>query len=219
MGSWLYRTTSRVPDDGHGDDPAAPVKPFWASGPRNPVIAEVWLHSARALVQDEGECDPRYSDHFQYGPISGPGADNEAARLELWTLQENRTAWDPIAKAPDLRFRDTARSIGGCPGVLLPMLTALPRRPQTGLAHAFAQESLAEQLCALPAEGSAPAEITVASVLEHQMRLVYGRSPTPDEIADYEAAFASCTGDECTPDGIVNAVCVALLGGAEMVFH
>lgn len=219
IGSWLYRMTSRVPDDGLGDDPSASVAPLWAHGPRNPILAEVWIHSAAALTTDLGECDPRYPDDFDDADIAGPDSASAAARLKLWTLQESRTPWDPVASAPDHRFRDAARRIGGCPGLQAPMLTVIPRLPQTGLTHALAQESLLEELCSHPAAGLTEPDLTVATALGQQMPRVWGRSPTPAEIADFEDAFASCTGDDCGPDGIARQVCGALLGGAEMEFH
>ena len=212
IGSWLYRMSSRVPPDGFGDDPAAPTMPLWATGPRKAILAEGWLRSAG----ETGDCDPRYPDHHQFTLLAQPGEEYEEARLTLWTLQENRTPWDPVAKSPDLRFREVARSIGGCPGFqLLPLPRALPRLPQTGLAHAFAQESLVEEICSrLPDDG---AEVTVAGELERQTRLYYGRSATAGEVRDYEAAFHACPG--CGPGEIRRGVCVGLLGGAEMVFH
>lgn len=213
IGSWLYRMSSRVADDGFGDDPEAPVRPLWASGPRKALIAEAWLHSA----SETGDCDPRYPDSHQFTLLAMPGEEYAAARRTLWTLQENRAAWDPVAEAPDLRFREVARSIGGCPGFqAMPVPRAIPRLPQTGLTHALAQEALVEEICTR--FGSGATETTVAVEVQEQTERFLGRDPTVEEITELETAFESCAGT-CDAAEIRAGVCVALLGSAEMVFH
>jgi hypothetical protein len=62
-------------------------------------------------------------------------------------------------------------------------------------------------------------DVSVGGVLDHQMRLLYGRGATPDERAAVEGARAGCAGADCAADRDVSAICVALAAGAEGLFY
>lgn len=225
--SWLYRQAAEVEPDGYGEDPAAPVPPIYQHGPVKPVIAETWLDSTRALTYDfdGGTCDPRYTDGFPYFilldglnngvPVAQVGEDME----RLYLMMEDRRAWDetggggyyPFA-IPDFAYDSVAGLLGGCPGF------GTERGAQTGLSYAFTQETIAELLCSAnpPALGDGT---EVADILDYQMRLTFGRAPTDEEIADFEAAAETCSGADCTPAGMRNSVCVGLLGSMPMIFY
>ena len=222
LDSWLYRMKAAVPDDGLGNDPAAPVPQIYATGPVKPGTAEVWLDSIKPLTIDLGACDARYADGFPYFLIAQagqqgviPASQVPVDQKKLWTLEKSKLPWSDQQNAPDFTYTGVARLIGGCPGY------QSQRQPQTGLSYAFTQESLAEVLCdnGVAQHLAPPSGTDLKSILSHQMELVYGRDPTAQDLADYQTAVAGCSGADCTTSGIENSVCVGLLGGAEMVFY
>jgi hypothetical protein len=226
--SVLYRQRAETEPDGLGDDPAAAEPPVWTSGPVKPARAEVFLDTAASLLGVEGACDPRYPDSsaffllyeaWELGELSLDQLQRDIVRLH--ELQGNRTPLytdeeDGIAFL-DLGYTELARQIGGCPGVENPRQSAA-----AGLARVFAQETLAEILCSeapldqlVPPDGDG----TLAGVLAHQMRALYGRDPTTADLSDFERAYAACAGDECSDAGRARGVCVALVTAAEMSFY
>ena len=216
IGTWLYRMKAEVADDGFGDDPAAPVPAIYAHGPVKPASPEVWLASAAAVFGDLSTCDPRYPDLYGYflildavdmGMVDAQTAAADTQRL--YEMQQYDGAFDAENGIPGLPFIEFAQVLGGCPGL------ESPRREATGLAYAFSQEALAEEMCS-ELEGE---EATVTEALQSNMPLLWGRSPRAEEIADYEAAAAACDGAECEPAGLRRGVCVGLLGGTEMNFY
>ncbi len=222
--SWLYRMSAKVEDDGFGDSPTAPVPEIYAHGPVKAGSAEYWLDTASRLTAELGTCDPRYTDGFSYFFLFEAYDDGtidleqyQADVRRLWEMQESRLPWRETEDGayPNYDYVYVARLIGGCPGY------QNQRQEQTGLAFAFTQESLAELLCdEYVAQNLAPSgEQTVAKILTHQMKQVFGRGPSAEEIADYEAAAEACEGQECTEAGLRNSICVGLLGSAEMIFY
>ena len=218
--SWLYRQQAAVPDDGLGDDPNAVIPPIWQHGPVKPATAEVWLDSIKPLTYDIGTCDPRYSDFFPYfvleeeGTLEGMSAAEIAEdHRRLWEMQESRVPWNDFDSFPDYTYTYVARLIGGCPGF------QARRQPQTGLSYAFTQESVAEYLCNTDVATGLGDDGAVDDLLDHQMRLAFGRSPDAEETAIFVAEAENCVGAECTAGALRNSVCVGLLGAAEMIFY
>lgn len=229
LGSWLYRQAADITPDGYGDDPVAPVPPIYQHGPVKSAIAETWIDSARALTFDlNGTCDPRYTDGFPYFVMLDALNDPDFPELTeaqigadvqlLYEMMEDRRGWDETGGdfypfgIPDFTYDYVANLIGGCPGF------DGERQAQTGLSYAFTQETLAELLCQYAPEGQGT-DTEVADILEFQMGLTFGRNPTSAEIADFETAAATCVGEECTPAGMRNQVCVGLLGAMPMIFY
>ena len=70
-----------------------------------------------------------------------------------------------------------------------------------------------------PRSGAASGDTSVSGVLTHQMRQLWSRDPTGAEIKDVENAFATCSGPECSNNGLANGVCVALAGANEILFY
>lgn len=229
LSSWLYRQSAAITPDGFGDDPVAPVPPIYQHGPVKSAIAETWIDSARSLTFDlGGTCDPRYTDGFPYFMLLEALDDPEYPELTeaqvgadlrlLYEMMEDRRGWDETGGdfypfgIPDFTYDYVANLIGGCPGF------DGERQAQTGLSYAFTQETLAELLCQYAPEGQGT-DTEVADILDFQMGLTFGRSPTSEEIADFETAAATCVGAECTPEGKRNQVCVGLLGAMPMIFY
>ncbi len=224
LSSWLYRQSAVVEDDGLGDDPTAPVPKVYAHGPVKPADAEVWLDSTAALTLPLGACDARYSDGFSYflilqaiqnGMVSN--AQGYTDIRTLYDLREDQMPWDETQKLPDFTYTSVARILGGCPGF------QSQRQPAAGLSYAFTQEAIAELICTPgTAQHLAPpgvASPTLDQVLTHQMRITFGRDPLDSEKAAFATAKNGCSGADCTGAGLQNAVCVGLLGSAEMVFY
>lgn len=220
LSSWLYRQAAAVPDDGLGEDPDAIIPPIWQHGPVKPATAEVWLDSVKPLIFDLGTCDSRYPDFFPYFLLMQGATDNGVPVEELnddlhrlWELQESRIPWDEVSNFPDFTFTYLARLIGGCPGF------AARRQPQTGLSYAFTQESLAEALCSTDVATGLGDDGAIADILDHQMRIAFGRSPVEEEREVFETESENCVGDDCSASALRNATCVGLLGAAEMIFY
>lgn len=227
MTSWLYRQSARVEPDGLGDDPAAPVPPPYYSGPVKARSAEAWLDSASAVTTGLGTCDPRYSDGFAYilmyqaaqtGTITMGKLEEDVAAL--WVMQENRQRLvlnqEIGINFPDTGYTSIARLMGGCPGF------QAQRQSPEGIAYAYGQESVAELLCTyydLRARPIAAPPLTVARLLTHQMGLLFGREPLPEEVAEFEAAYMGCAGNACSEAQLVKSMCSALLGSAEALFY
>lgn len=226
--SFLYTQSAQVEPDGFGDDPNAVVPPVWASGPVKPAMAEVWLDSLRPLFSADllGTCDPRYTDGGAYfglfqaaqtGTITPARLESELARVHAMLGDRRRFRLDDNSglMIPDFQYEGIARQIGGCPGF------ATTREPPDGMAFAFTQESLAEQICfpTVATEATPPSDPTLENILSHQMRLLFAREPAPEEIDAFASARATCTGDDCTVQAAVNSVCVGLLGSAEFLFY
>lgn len=226
LNSLLYRQAAEIEPDGYGEDPVAPVPPIYQHGPVKPVIAETWLDSTAALTFEfGGTCDPRYTDGFPYFLLIEGAGENGVLDAQLgediallYEMMEDRRAWDETGGGfypfgiPDFGYDYFAGLLGGCPGF------DGEREAQTGLSYAFTQETVAEALCTYNPAGLGE-DTEVADILDFQMRRTFGRSPTDDEVADFETAAATCAGAECTPAGMRNQVCVGLLGSMPMIFY
>jgi hypothetical protein len=224
--SQLYVQAAETPSDGLGDAPDAVVPPPWTAGPVKAMRGEDWLASLSNLSVPFGACDPRYPDVFpffmlvqavQNGEISRETYATDLLRLREATELRMPLYDDPSTglTIPDLRFMSVARLIGGCPGV------NNQRVNPDSMSFAFSQEAVAELLCnpSIAFRGRPMFDVSVGGVLDHQMRLLYGRGATPDERAAVEGARAGCAGADCAADRDVSAICVALAAGAEGLFY
>lgn len=231
--SILYRGAAEVEPDGYGDDPLAPQPPVWAHGPVKWTRTETLLNSVGSVSIDLGACDARYTDSFAYFLLlqgyqdaggSVPLSTLQADLVRLHDLQESivplttYTDQGVSYTIPDQTFAAVARIIGGCPGFTDGRYDA-----RAGLSYSFSQEGLAELVC-IPtqvADNLFPpgGDTSVGGILTHQMRNLWSRNPTDEEIKDVEAAFANCTGPECTNAGLANGVCVALTTANEILFY
>lgn len=229
--SILYRGASEIEPDGFGDDPDAPQPPHWAHGPVKYTRSETWLDSALSLLEgtiDIPRCDPRYTDLFagyfqiqqayEGGQITATQAGDDIAKLA--GLQEIRmplTDYDGqiIYPVPDTQFIGLARLIGGCPGFQSNRFDG-----RAGLSYSFSQESLAEAVCAYPTN-LMQNDTSAAGILTEATRLFLGRDPAAEEIADIEAAYATCDpgSEDCSVNGLANSVCVAVLGSNESILY
>lgn len=225
--SRLYLQSAIVEPDGFGDDPHAPQLPVFAYGPVKAANAETWLDSVAPLTfGGMGTCDPRYPefysmillyDAFDRGAITSTAALGDSL-LRLYQLQEGKY---PMVEGengyyePSGYYNYYARQLGGCPGF------GAVRGEATGLAFGFAQESFAELACLYADFATPPGvlEPSLAQIVDHQMKTVYGRSATVEEQAIFQSARNNCVGEECSSNRTVSSVCTALVGSAEMLFY
>jgi hypothetical protein len=139
----------------------------------------------------------------------------------LYMMQGSRVRFGPGQSGlgidePSFSYQYTARLIGGCPGF------QSPRQDASGLVFGYSQETIAEYACApgaainLLPQGN---DYSVESLLTHQMNVIFGRDPTPDEIAVFSNASMQCTQDTCNAGEIARSICTGLLGSAEMLFY
>jgi hypothetical protein len=224
LSSRLYRQTSELPADRVGDEPL----PVYALGPFKPLSAEAWLDSAAVVSRDFGVCDSRYPFSFSFfllyqavenGEIAPEDIDDSARRLhELMGHRVPLERTEEGTLLPSFLYQYIVQQIGGCPNGVI------GRQESGSLAFAFAQEALAELVCLPHWEGDLlPEDVgnraSVREVLEHQMPLLLGRSPTESESVAFEEAIVTCEFGTCSGLGMAQAVCVALLGSAEMLFY
>lgn len=220
--SWLY--TQRANVEATQDDPV------YLSGPIKAASAEVWLDSALEIAFPLGTCDTRYPDAVAYTQIQAaltmtsttmPDFQMIASEfMRLHALQESRlrVRFDETIQAeiPDFQYLSVARLLGGCPGF------QAGRGAPIGMSYAYTQESFAELLCQPEvALGAVAPTRTLPGIVAHQMERLFSKSPTEEDVADFEAALTECQqGPACTSfEGMTNSVCVALLGSAQMLFY
>lgn len=231
LASRLYTQTSAVSeavaaDAGEGGAADKPA-PVYASGPVKPLSAEAWLDSAAQVAAEFGVCDSRYPYSFAFFLLYDavemgelPAEELESALRRLHAMMDHRVPLeinDDGDLTPRFLYQYLANQIGGCPN------GERARQEVGALAFAFAQEALAELIC-LPdwADGLMPGDTDDASleeVLDHQMPLLFGRGPTPDDLAAFQEAIIPCQFGTCSGPGMAQSVCVALLGSAQMLFY
>lgn len=205
--SWLYTMPAAT------DDAAV-----YAVGPTKPVDAEVWLDKLRAHARlGASTCDVRYlgneSEYLLYDAFEDGLVDEDQLYEDILRFHDLTGDRRPLGEeGPDTSYETFANLIGGCPR------TGAERGAPYGVAFANRQEGLADLLCREGFEGSL-GSTTVEAELRRQMPSLLGRAPTAEEIADFEAAYAECTGDDCAPEHIPTAVCTALAGSAELTFY
>jgi hypothetical protein len=176
--------------------------------------AEVWLDTMLSLLHyDAGTCDVRYLGHeglyviyeaFELGLITEQQLHQDNERLHQ-LMGDRRPFGDGW---PDETYEYLAWIIGGCP------LSAADRYEASGLAFGYAQEALSHLLCL---DGLAANDDPLADELSRQSRVLLGRDPTLEELADFEQERSACT--ECSQEEIASSICIALSGTAEMLFY
>ena len=209
--SWLYRQTTHM-------DAALDI-PVYASGPVKPTIPEVWLTTMTRHTVATGRDEPRFPDTEYQQQISQAyddgviSLDTHNADLQrLNAMQRNRSVLivDQNGKLVTMsRFRGDAHSLGGAPGL------GRVRQAPEGLAFAFFHDAIAEQLC----NDANNAGTTVDDALDAWLPRLYGRAVTIEDRTTFAAAYATCSGDDCAPQAISAAICVALATAPEMHFY
>jgi hypothetical protein len=214
LGSWAYRQAAQELADEPRPDALKNV-PF-AYGPTKLMIAEAWLHSIASVVgRSLGECDWRYPNLPDYGltPETIAGLEDMYPRNPDGTF--------------DLRFRDAARLVGGCPGTFdSGSFSVTSRSNHIGLITAVAQEEKLVEICflgevpALMPSGLDPNDTRVESI-ESTARHVLDRVQLdPNDLSVSEVVDAvvdECT--DCDVEDVARGLCSGLLGGISFLTY
>ena len=198
-------------------------------GPLKQADAEVWLDTLEvATQQDLGACDHRLPDPNRLLNMKTVSALALVAGTD-WPVAEDGTK---ILT----RYRDLARSLGGCPENL-----AGGRFKTVSILTTATQESFVESVCNPALLDSAAAKAAAApiavllpgdladrqaldaavaqQVLDHQVGTFFGRSPTEEERALVAGGADACVPRPCTAETFARPLCFALLSGAETLFY
>ena len=130
----------------------------------------------------------------------------------------------------DGRYRDLARSLGGCPSndgsgrfkIISILTTATQLGHVTQLCDVAGQGGGAPVARLLPQGMSPDRAVNPAiaqEIMAHQVSLFYARGPSPDELAGASEAGAQCEREVCKAQDFARPTCFALLSGAEMLFY
>jgi hypothetical protein len=214
VGSWAYRQTAGEVDGTPRPDEVKAL-PF-AYGPTKLMLAETWLQSIAAVTgNDLGECDWRYPNLPDY-PVSP----------QVQALLGDYYPRD-LTGAIDRRFRDMARSVGGCPGSFdQGSFTVSERSTHIGLITAVAQEEALVNICfllntpALIPDGMSRTDRSEAAI-EGTVRHFLGRvqnNVNNDEVTEALTVIRSeCT--DCDVEATARGLCSGLLGGIEFMTY
>lgn len=197
------------------------------TGPLKQAEVETWLDTIEAASdRDIGACDFRIPDPnriLDLGTIGGYALVADSS----WELREDEARVNG-------RYRDLARSLGGCPenlaGGRFKTVSILTTATQEGFVTSLCNPSLEQDNDFRPApiESLVPSGMQAAAaldndvakgVLQHQMGRFFGREPTLDEYTLAEQAVSECAPKPCTAEAFARPLCFALLSGAEMLFY
>ncbi|MCC6619748.1 MAG: hypothetical protein IT385_00755 [Deltaproteobacteria bacterium] len=209
-----------------GPDPVAESYRH-TSGPLKQAEVETWLDTVEGVTdRDIGSCDFRLPD---------PGRILEMSTIGGYALvSESDWTWRDDGERIDTRYRDLARSLGGCPENL-----AGGRFKTVSILTTATQEAFVTTLCnpsliadtnprpapveaLLPSGMAANRELTLEvarDVARHQVGRFFGREPALDELALVDEAAEACAPKPCTAEAFARPLCFALLSGAEMLFY
>lgn len=187
-------------------------------GPSKLMTPEAWLHSMGvALGSFVGDCDFRYPDL-----ASGNFIDfNTGAPLELYGLD------DFYPRNPDgtydTTFRDTAASMGGCPGRFdLGTFSVVGRSKNLGLISAVGQEIAVLDLCLdspaeelIPVTGTDASPDAIRTTIAHVLERLLGGASEADVDEVVARASEGCPG--CDAGQVGRELCTAIAGGVEYI--
>lgn len=217
--SQLYRQTTTCPDDVCGDDLNPPE---WTFGPLKQVDSQVWLDTLERFGStDIGNCDrrlPNTRDLLQAGVY---GVDVLVS--SEWTLDDEGRV--------DERYRDVARTLGGCPDNQV-----TTRFQAISILNTATQESFVAEMCNPGGSSENPVDAarilpesvaanralddTVAEeVVEYQVRTYFGRAATTEERDMARVGGAACVPQPCDAETFARVLCYALLSSGEMLFY
>ncbi|MCA9577183.1 MAG: hypothetical protein H6726_29245 [Sandaracinaceae bacterium] len=217
--SQLYRQSTTCPDDVCGDDLNPPA---WTYGALKQVDSQVWLDTlSRFGSSDIGRCDRRLPSTRDFMQAGVYGID-VLANSE-WTFNDEGVV--------DERYRNVARTLGGCPD------NQVTTRFQTiSILNTATQESFVAEMCnpggastsavesarILPetiAANRALDDTVAEEVVEYQVRTYFGRPASTEERDMARVGGAACVPQPCDAETFARVLCYALLSSGEMLFY
>jgi len=197
------------------------------TGPLKQAEVETWLDTIESDAdRDIGACDFRIPDPERVLDLDTIGGYALIADSG-WPLKGDEARVDG-------RYRDLARSLGGCPenlaGGRFKTVSILTTATQEGFVTSLCNPSMAsdDNLRPAPIESLVPSGMAANSaltgqvakdIMTHQVGRFFGREPTLEEYASVEAAATECAPKPCTAEAFARPLCFALLTGAEMLFY
>ncbi|MDC0713217.1 hypothetical protein POL68_32445 [Stigmatella sp. ncwal1] len=196
----------------------------WTYGPLKQLDAEVWIDSmARNTGYATTGCDHR---------LSQPESLLRAGSLSTYrVLETSRWSLDAQGKV-DTRYANLARTLGGCPenivGGRFKVVSILTTGTQLSFVNELCNPMLEPSKQAAPIERLLPEGVEASRALtaelanevaSHQYRVLLGRSPTAEELADIQTSSSQCTTSRCSAEAFARPLCFVLLSGAERLFY
>lgn len=191
----------------------------WRYSPRKVMEVETWMDSVQSITgYGIGRCDPRFA-YVRGGYINN---------VYQYVDHEYPVA-DPNNNAPDMRYADVARLLGGCPDHYESF-----RYTGTGVVHTLDQESFIQQMCWSPlAGGLSPGGAfgvwekpsfdlpSLNLAMTHWTRAAWSREMRPEEVGFVEGLAKACgeKGAECEPETLLPHLCTAMLKTAEFYHY
>lgn len=215
--SSLYLQVAQPADD--VTEPVTGEPARWRYSPRKVMEVETWMDSVQTVTgYSLGRCDPR----FAY--VRGGYVNNVYHYVD-----HEYPVMDPNNNAPDMRYADVARLLGGCPDHYESF-----RYTGTGVVHALDQESFIYQMCLSPlAAGVSPGgafgpwyvpSFDVASLttaVGKWTRAAWTREMGPEETAFVESLAQACQNPspDCDAETVLSHLCISMLKTAEFYHY
>lgn len=217
--SQLYLQSTTCSDDVCGDDLNPPD---WTFGPLKQVDSQVWLDTLSRFGANEiGACDrriPNTQDLMQAG-VNGL----DVLANSEWTFNEEGEV--------DGRYRDVARTLGGCPDNQV-----TSRFQAISILNTATQESFVAEMCNPGGSSTSAVDVTrllpetiagnralddsvAEEVAEYQVRTFFGRAATTEERDMARVGGAACVPQPCDAETFGRVLCYALLSSSEMLFY
>lgn len=199
----------------------------WTYGPLKQIQVEGWLDTIKErLGWQLSQCDHRLPHPEDY-----VGEDAEEEGVNAWgRAMVRHTRWDVDGDREVVRdYQSLAQTLGGCPSN-----EAGGRFTTISVLNTAVQESFVAQVCGIGDEdgvelakllpdgmrGSAMLDDeTAAAIATRQFRLFLGRSPSEDEIGEFQGWASQCTPAPCDAAAFARPVCFATLSSSEMLFY
>lgn len=199
-----------------------PTKHRWTYGPLKQVEVEPWIDTVKRTTDFSlSRCDHRIDAPEDL--IDGSFTGYAVVHASEWELGED----DEIIGD----YRDLARTLGGCPendvGGRFKTVSILTTATQEGFVIEVCNPTLASERGAaiaklLPSKMDPARELTgdvAEQILDHQVGLYFGRTPTETERTAAREASAECAPKPCTAEAFARPSCFALLTSSEMLFY
>lgn len=201
-----------------------PTDHRWTHGPVKQVHAEAWLDTINHTLElDMPRCDHRISEP---GDFSRAGTIGALALLEnsYWQIRDDRND-------PDTAYSSLARNLGGCPvndvngrfRIVSILTTATQLNFVENVCNPESQADRGVDIAKLLPRDVNPDRLVTPDlaeeIIEHQVRLFYGRRASTAERADARRFGEACELEVCRASQFARPACFALLSSSEMLFY
>jgi len=201
-----------------------PTSYRWTYGPLKQMDAEVWIDSmALNSGYATANCDHRISQPENL-LRNGSIASYRVLQSSRWNIDEEGHI--------DESYANLARTLGGCPenivGGRFRVVSILTTGTQLAFVGDLCNPTLDPDVKGAPLERLLPEGVEAARAMTpdlagqialQQYRMLLGRAPTDEELAEVRSAGAQCALDKCGAEAFARPLCFALLSSAERLFY